>query len=56
MMLLLFNAILRAHKFSLMTNDARGLKRKEKDGFEKHVLKDLCLLGNNELPCYGFEV
>ena len=24
---------------------------KEKNGFEKHVLKDCCFLGNSGLPC-----
>ena len=39
-----------------ISKDARVLKRKEKSSFEKHVLKDLYLLDNNELPCCGFEV
>ena len=30
-----------------------SLKR-EKSGFEKHVLKDSCLLGNSRLSYYGF--
>ena len=37
------------------SKDTHVFKRKEKIGFEKHVLKDLCLLDNYELPCCGLK-
>ena len=45
-------AILSVHK--RFENMHMVLVEKEKNGFERHILKDSCLLGNSGLPCCGF--
>ena len=47
--------ILAFWKFIKKFQKMHVFEKKEKSGFEKYVLKDLCLLDNNGLHCCGLK-